>query len=207
MRSHRDWAIDQDRRQIRSRERVRDLAEVYTPMREVDAMLDLIPDMFHDIDSRFLEPACGDGNFLVEILSRKLGLISVSRYGGTPHWYEFSVLRCVASIYAIDISEENVCDARERMREVMEKEFADRGYDPTPAFHDAVTLILATNIVRGDTLEEAHKIRFVEWQVGKDETFVRIPTFLQEPDHNLFYEPPEPLGPDHYSDLTSVVLP
>ena len=61
--------------QVRSRERVRDLAEVFTHQREVDAMLDLMPDAFHNIDVKFLEPACGSGNFLVEILRRKLRLV------------------------------------------------------------------------------------------------------------------------------------
>lgn len=194
------------REQIKSRERVRDLAEVYTHPREVDAMLYLIPEMFRTIESRFLEPACGDGNFLVEILGRKLRLITEKRYGGTPNWYEFAVLRCAASIYAIDISDENVFEAQERMRAVIDKEFADKGYEPTPSFHDALTVILISNVVHGDTLEDAQSIRFIEWEVGEGETFIQAPTYLEEPDHDLFYAAPEPLSPIHYSDLTSEVL-
>lgn len=201
-----DGAVKADRDQIKSRERVRDLAEVYTHKREVHAMLDLIPDMFCDIDSTFLEPACGDGNFLVEILARKLRLITEKNHGGTPHWYEFSTLRAVASIYAIDISKENVFEAHERMRRVIDKEFVDNGRNQTPAFHDALTVILNANVVHGDTLKDAQRIALIEWQAGLDETFVRASTFLEEPEHDLFYLAPEPLAAVHYSELTPEVL-
>ncbi|MBL8777434.1 MAG: hypothetical protein JNK12_15945 [Acidimicrobiales bacterium] len=189
--------------QIKSRDRVRDLAEVYTHDREVDAMLALIPDMFREIDIRFLEPACGHGNFLVAILARKLLLITEEQHGGTPHWYEFATLRAVASIYAVDISEENVVEARERMRAVVDKEFADQGYEPTPRFHDALAAILSANLVGGDTLRDAQSIRFLEWTAGDDETFVRTPSYLEDPAFDLFFAPPEPLPPVHYSELTS----
>lgn len=190
------------RDQIKSRERVRDLAEVYTDEREVGAMLDLIPEMFREIDSTFLEPACGDGNFLVEILARKMRLISEQEHGDTPHWFEFAALRCVASIYAVDISDENISEAHERLRAVIEKEFAEGGYDPTPAFQDALTVILHANIVHGDTLKDAAKIQLIEWQAGAGETFILTPSFLQEPKHDLFYVAPAPLAPIHYSELT-----
>lgn len=192
-----------DRDQIKSRERVRDLAEVYTHQREVDAMLDLIPDMFRTIDARFLEPACGDGNFLVEILARKLRRIDEEAHGGTPNWYEFATLRATASIYAIDINDENVFEAQHRMRAIIENEFADRGREPTPAFHEALAVILSANIVRGDTLRDAQSIRLVEWEAGDAETFIRTPTFLEEPEYDLFHVAPEPLAPVHYSELAS----
>lgn len=198
--------MNQHRDQIKSRERVRDLAEVYTHKREIDAMLDLIPDMFVDIDSRFLEPACGDGNFLVEILARKLALIEEQTHGGTANWLEFATLRCAASIYAIDINDENVFEAQERMRAVIEKEFSEKGHDPSPAFHDALTVILVSNIIHGDTLKDAQAIPFIEWQACPEETFIRTPSFLDEPEHDLFYVPPEPMAPTHYSELTPQVL-
>jgi hypothetical protein len=157
--------------------------------------------MFRQIDSTFLEPACGDGNFLVQILSRKMRLISEREHGGTSHWYEFATLRCVASIYAIDISDENVLEAHERMRRMIDKEFAEMGYSPTPAFHDALAVILHANIIHGDTLKGAQRIQLTEWQAGVGEVFVRTPTFLEEPDRDLFYVSPEPLAPIHYSEL------
>ena len=190
---------------IKSHERVRDLAEVYTHLREVDAMLGLVPGMFRDIGSRFLEPACGHGNFLVGILARKLLLITEKKHGGTPHWYEFATLRAIASIYAIDINDENVFEARERMRAVIDKEFAEKGYEPTPQFQGAVSAILSANVVRGDTLKDAQSIRFIEWAAGEDETFVCTPSYLEEPEFDLFFVPPEPLPPIHYSKLTPEV--
>lgn len=188
--------------QIKSRERVRDLAEVYTHTREIDAMLALIPGMFREIDSRFLEPACGHGNFLVAILARKLVLITEKEDGGTPHWYEYAVLRAAASIYAIDISEENIFEAQERMRAVIDKEFAENGYEPSPEFHNALTAILSANVVRADTLQDAQSIRLVEWSASDGETFVRTPSYLEDPEFDLFFVPPEPLPPIHYSELT-----
>lgn len=201
-----NWVVTANRDQIKSRERVRDLAEVYTHRREVDAMLDLIPDMFTRIDSTFLEPACGHGNFLVEILARKLQRIREAEHGGTENWYEFAALRAVASIYAIDISKENIFEAQERMRAVLEAEFSTHGYEPTPSLHRALTVILMANIVHGDTLKEPQRLCLIEWQAAGGETFIRTPSFLEEPEHDLFYIAREPLAPIHYSDLTPEVL-
>ncbi len=187
---------------IKSRERVRDLAEVYTDKREVDAMLELIPSMFRDVDSRFLEPACGHGNFLVAILTRKLVLINKAEHGGTPHWYEYAVLRAVASIYAIDISEENVLEARERLQAIIDKEFAEKGYEPTQRFHSALAAMLSANIVRGDTLNDAQSIQFIDWAISDSEKFIRTRCYLEDPAFDLFFSPPEPLPPIHYSELT-----
>ncbi len=109
--------------QIKSRERVRDLAEVYTHKREVDAMLDLVPDMFPSVedpgntDRIFLEPACGSGNFLEEILRRKLAFVTTRRFGRGER-YEHRILRCLTSIYGIDISADNVEESRDRLRAV-----------------------------------------------------------------------------------------
>lgn len=201
-----DWAVDTDPDQIKSRERVRDLAEVYTHKREVDVMLDLIPDMFKKIDSRFLEPACGNGNFLVGILARKLGVITERQHGGSPNWYEFAVLRATASIHGIDISNENITEAQERMRAVIDKDFAEKGYDPTPAFRGALSVILNANIVYGDTLNEVERIKLIEWEAGAGETFIRTPSHLEEPEHNLFYVAPEPLAAVHYGELSPELL-
>jgi hypothetical protein len=198
-----DWVVEPDREQIKSRERVRELAEVYTHQREVDAMLDLIPEMFRQIDSRFLEPACGDGNFLVNILRRKLALVSEKTHGGTRNWLEFAALQALASIYAVDISDENVSEARDRMGAVIEKEFAERGHDPTPEFLEAVRVILSANIVQGDTLNSAGSIEFIEWEAGEGETFICTPSTLEEPEHDLFYVAPATMPAVHYSKLSS----
>lgn len=158
---------------IKSRGRVRDLGEVYTQRREVDAMLDLIPDMFMDIDKRFLEPACGNGNFLVEILERKVAAIDEATYGGTEHWFEFALLRCLASIYAIDINEDNVREARERMSAIVDAALVFTEHESTPALRTAVDTILTTNIVVGDSLNDGTNIMFIEYTPIEGERFAR----------------------------------
>lgn len=186
---------------IKSRERVRDLGEVYTQPREVDAMLSLIPDAFTEIDTRFLEPAAGDGNFLVAILERKIAAIDEAKHGGTEYWYEFALLRCLASTYGVDISDENVEEARERMTAVIDAAHVFWGQPATPAFQSAVQAILATNIVEGDSLNAADQIVFVEYTPLAGESFARQPSELEQPELDLFYEPPAPLPTVHYSDL------
>lgn len=194
-------AHDLDVVHIKSRDRVRDLGEVYTQPREVNAMLDLIPDAFVDLDTRFLEPAAGNGNFLVEILQRKIALIDESRHGGTSDWYEFALLRCLASIYAIDISDENVIEARERMTAVIDAARVFHGGGARPEFDRAVQAILTTNVVQGDSLNAAEQIVFVEYTPVEGERFERIPSELEAPEMDLFYEPPAPLPTVHFTEL------
>ena len=166
--------------QIKSRERVSDLAEVYTHEREVNAMLDLIPDMFPsaeapgNTDRLFLEPACGHGNFLGEILRRKLAYVTPRRYGRGER-FEHRVLRCLTSIYGIDISGDNVRDARGRMRTVIAEHLACHlgADDPTAGFSEAVDAILETNLIRADALADAAEIEIVEYQPGNAGTFIR----------------------------------
>jgi hypothetical protein len=107
-------AVEYEYEELRSRERVRELAEVFTHQREVDAMLDQFPDAFSALDIKFLEPTCGSGNFVVEILRRKLKLVTKSACASQEE-YEFKLLRAVASIYGVDISPENVTEVRVRV--------------------------------------------------------------------------------------------
>lgn len=188
-------------RHIKSRERVRDLGEVYTQPREVHAMLDLIPDAFVDIDTRFLEPAAGDGNFLVAILERKIAAIDEEKHGGSEHWYEFALLRCLASTYGIDISDENVDEARERMTAIIDAAHVFGREPATPDFALAVATILATNIVVGDSLNGVDQIVFVEYTPLPGERFQRVPSELEAPVMDLFYEPLAALPTVHYSEL------
>lgn len=186
---------------MKSRERVRDLGEVYTQPREVQAMLDLIPDAFADIDVLFLEPTAGNGNFLVAILERKIAAIDEAKHGGAEHWYEFALLRCLASTYGVDISDENVEEARARMTAVIDAAHVFRGQPATPAFHVAVQAILTTNVVEGDSLNARDQIIFVEYTPLEGERFARQPSELERPQLDLFYEPPPPLSTIHYSEL------
>ena len=101
-------------KQIKSRQRVADHGEVFTNSREVNAMLDLVRDESFRLDSRFLEPACGDGNFLIEILRRKLSLLKDVK--SQTEW-EFKSLIAVGSCYGIDILPDNAEACRTRLEE------------------------------------------------------------------------------------------
>ncbi len=90
--------------QVKSKQRVRDFGEVLTPSHIVNAMLDLVKQETERIDSRFLEPACGTGNFLIEILNRKLRVVE-ARYAKNQLEYERYAVLAVSSIYGIDILE------------------------------------------------------------------------------------------------------
>ena len=103
-----------DGRQVKSRERVRERGEVFTAEREVKAMCDLVKNETERIDSTFLEPACGDGNFLVEILTRKLAVV-VARYGKSADDLAFYSIRALMSLYGVDILKDNVEACRERL--------------------------------------------------------------------------------------------
>lgn len=190
-------------RHIKSRERVRDLGEVYTQPREVEAMLDLIPDAFAHIDTRFLEPAAGDGNFLVAILERKVAAINEKTHGGSDNWYEFALLRCLASTYGVDINEENVEEARERMMMVIDAAHVLWRKPGTEGFVRAAEAIITTNVVVGDSLNAADQILFVEYTPLEGERFQRVPSELEVPMVDLFYEPPTALPTVHYSELGS----
>ena len=154
---------------MRSAERAQSLGEVFTQPRDVNAILDLIADQ--NYASRYLEPGCGTGNFLVEILRRKLELVDKAakprRQSGPDsvcEW-EFLALSALGSIYGIDIEEINVSEARECLSEVF---FASRGRweKITPcseSFKESALWILNHNIVLGDMLEGLSKIKLVEY--------------------------------------------
>ena len=105
-----------------SKKRVADHGEVLTGQREVKAMLDLVKQETERIDSRFLEPACGDGNFLTAILERKLAVVE-NRYGKSQLDFERYAVLAVSSIYGIDILPDNVRDCRRRLFEVFEASY------------------------------------------------------------------------------------
>lgn len=148
---------------IKSRERVQDLAEVFTAKREVDAMLDALGSVAYDIEARFLEPACGNGNFLEEILHRKL--TAVTGHAGTQEELEFMILKALTSTYGIDISQDNVDEARARLKVLADNCFQAAGPDwqPNPGFSEAVDYVLQTNVVVGDFLSGLPDIVVVEY--------------------------------------------
>lgn len=125
--------------QIKSKERVSKFAEVFTAPREVKAMCDLVDEECRRIDSTFLEPACGTGNFLVEILERKFSSCKTIDDG----------LTALASIFGIDIQGDNVLETRERLL----KMFVQRFPYASMMMISAAKLILAHNIVQNDLLK------------------------------------------------------
>jgi SAM-dependent methyltransferase len=139
--------------QVVSRQRVSDHGEVYTAKREVDAMLDLVKDEADRIESRFLEPACGTGNFLAAVLDRKLAVVT-SRYGKSDaDWDRYAII-AISSMYGIDILPDNVNKCKERL------------FKPFKKCRDevkrSVQYILDRNIVCGDALS-LKGIIFSEW--------------------------------------------
>lgn len=141
--------------QIKSKERVSAHGEVFTNLREVNAMLDLVKPETERIDSRFLEPACGDGNFLIEILRRKLAIcekrVKAKQYSQIQ--YEHDAVWAISSIYGIELLQDNVISCRERLlgyfKEQYERLFKSK-YKATCI--ETVRYILSKNIIHGDAL-------------------------------------------------------
>ena len=138
--------------QTKSKERVREHGEVFTAEREVKAMCDLVKDETERIDSRFLEPACGDGNFLAEILTRKLAVVR-KKYGKSPLDYEKNAVLAASSIYGVDILQDNVIACRARMFDIWNREYtAVCKKECDDQTREAVRFILSRNIVCGNAL-------------------------------------------------------
>lgn len=138
--------------QIKSKKRVADHGEVFTAEREVKAMCDLVKDETERIESRFLEPACGDGNFLAEIVTRKLAVVN-KRYGKSEtDWEKYSVL-AMSSVYGVDIMPDNAAECRERLFKIWEKAYKRKCKTIlSEECKNAVRFILSLNILCGDAL-------------------------------------------------------
>ena len=153
--------------QIKSKQRVADHGEVFTSEREVNAMLDLVKSETERIDSRFLEPACGTGNFLIEILRRKMDVI-FDQYRKSQVECEKYLVIGVGSIYGIDLLEDNVQECRKRLFDLFQKNYRHfcRSY-ANEDYENVIRFILARNIVCGDALTmldlEGKPIVFSEW--------------------------------------------
>lgn len=148
--------------QIKSRKRVADFGEVYTAKRQVDDMLGLIPDM--PIDATYLEPACGNGNFLSAILRDKMNL--AAKTGD----YRVSIVIAASSIYGVDIQEDNVIESRTRLFGQMCADYKKHtGAEPDDALCKTVRNILDCNIICGNTLtatvSNGQPLIFCEWAV------------------------------------------
>ena len=138
--------------QIKSKERVAAHGEVFTAEREVNAMLDLVKQETERIDSRFLEPACGTGNFLVKILERKLDVVK-KKYRKSPLDYEKNSILALSSIYGVDILADNAAACRERLYRIWGKAYKSAcKKDVNPDVQKSAEFILQRNIVCGNAL-------------------------------------------------------
>ncbi len=139
-------------KQIKSKERVSEHGEVFTAEREVKAMCDLVAQECDRIDSRFLEPACGDGNFLAEILTRKLATVK-RLYGKSAYGYEKNSILALTSLYGVDIMRDNVKECRNRLYKIWNKEYtAVCKKECNEETRKAAKYIIFNNILCGNAL-------------------------------------------------------
>lgn len=145
-------------KQIKSKKRVADHGEVFTRQKEIKAMLDLVKNETVRIDSRFLEPACGSGNFLLEILKRKLFIVA-KNFSRSQKEYEFQSIVAISSLYGIELLADNVETCKNRLL----TDFIETYHHLFPKninqeYISVAKFILDKNIILGDAL----KMAFVE---------------------------------------------
>lgn len=148
---------------IKSKKRVADHGEVFTPAWLIDAMLDLVKDETERIDSRFLEPACGSGNFLIKVLRRKLSAVEL-KYGQSDFEKRHYALLSLMCIYGIELLPDNIAECCTNLLD----NFAEYlGIDDEDIHYRAATFVLSLNIVHGDALtmkaSDGQPITFAEW--------------------------------------------
>lgn len=186
--------------QIKSKERVTKHGEVYTSEREVNNMLDLVKQETERLDSRFLEPACGDGNFLIKVLERKMDVL-LSRYKKNQYEFEKNSVVVISSIYGLDILEDNVEETKNRLfnyyKSVYSKTFKGLVNEEILL---TLKYILSKNIIHGDALslkkvDSDEPVTFCEWSLVNNSIKRRDFTF----EHLLQNSPLE--GLNLFSDL------
>lgn len=161
------WWLNMNERLIKSKERVKEHGEVFTPSWMVEDMLDLVKSETEDIYKTFLEPAAGDGNFLTAILRRKLE--SVKQNYDKRYWQTKSLF-ALASIYGIEIQKDNLHEARQAMLDMFVSFHIEAGNKADSRTHlfKSARHIIHENIVWGDTLKKCRpdgsEIVFSEWR-------------------------------------------
>jgi len=148
---------------VKSKQRVADHGEVFTPPWMVEAMLDLVKDETERIDARFLEPACGNGNFLTQILRRKLAAVE-RKYGRSDFERRHYALLALMCTYGIELLADNVAECRANMLEILAEYLH---LEETDELFRAASYVLAQNLVHGDVLkmrtDDDKPITFAEW--------------------------------------------
>ena len=148
---------------IKSKKRVADHGEVFTPEWMVDAMLDLVKEESERIDSRFLEPACGSGNFLVKVLKRKLCAVEL-KFGKSEFEKRQYAMLALMCAYGIELLEDNIIECRANMLEVLADYLR---IDEIDDLYRAASHVLSLNLIQGDALSmkghDGAPITFSEW--------------------------------------------
>ena len=148
---------------VRSKQRVADHGEVFTPAWLVEAMLDLVKDETERFDSRFLEPACGSGNFLVRILQRKLAAVE-AKFGKSEFERRHYALLALMCTYGIELLPDNIDECRANLLEILAEYLS---LDEPDELYRAATYVLSQNLVHGDALtmraHDGRPITFAEW--------------------------------------------
>ncbi len=148
---------------IKSKQRIADHGEVFTPAWMVEAMLDLVKGETERIDSRFLEPACGSGNFLVQILHRKLAAVEL-KYGKSDFERRHYALLALMCIYGIELLKDNIAECRANVLEILAEYL---NLNESDEIYLAASYVLSQNLVHGDALKMRtcgdHPITFAEW--------------------------------------------
>jgi hypothetical protein len=148
---------------IRSKKRVADHGEVFTPPWMVQAMLDLVKGETERIDSRFLEPACGSGNFLGRILQRKLAAVEL-KFGKSDFEKRHYALLAVMCLYGIELLADNIAECRANMVEILADYLT---LEESNELYRAASYVLSQNLVHGDALTmrtgDGNPITFAEW--------------------------------------------
>jgi hypothetical protein len=182
-----------DTKQVKTKKRVADHGEVFTSDREVNAMLDLVKQETERIDSRFLEPACGNGNFLAQVLKRKLVVVE-NKYRTSQVEWERNCLIAISSIYGVDILEDNTLECQERLFAIFSKIYVGSfGINAKIEFLKSIKFILNRNILWGDALDFTNPITkkpivFSEWSMVNENMLKRrdyVFKFLVEQTHQF----------------------
>jgi SAM-dependent methyltransferase len=163
--------------QIKSKHRVTNHGEVFTNEREVNGMLDLVKNETERLDSRFLEPACGTGNFLAEVLKRKLSVLKQKYKKSQPEYEKYGVV-VISSLYGIDLLEDNVKECRKRLLEIFEKEYTSIfKHKFNSKYVKVLEFISNVNIVCGDALtmkdNKGNALIFSEWSMPYNDSRVK----------------------------------
>lgn len=148
---------------IKSKQRIADHGEVFTPPWMVEAMLDLVKGETERFDSRFLEPACGSGNFLVRVLQRKLAAVEL-KYGKSDFEKRHYALLALMCAYGIELLADNIAECRANMLEILGDYL---NLNASEELYRAASYVLSQNLVHGDALtmrtSDGQQITFAEW--------------------------------------------